>query len=255
MTDVVQAQATPRLLVSVRDASEAQAAFEGGADLIDVKEPSRGSLGMADASTIKAIIRRVSELAGPNRPPVSAALGEASEWIDHRAAADLTVAPDFVKLGLAGLGDRSDWVRDWTALRKRIEEPFERPLSWISVIYADWKAARAPEPRAILDAAIATRCAGLLLDTWSKQHGNLLDCFAHSELEEIIRLARQAGLMIALAGRISIEALPKLAGCEVDIIAIRSAACRDGQRDGLVDSQAVSAFKRAVLQAYCAPVA
>ena len=34
--------ATPRLLVSVRDACEVKAALEGGADLIDVKEPAAG---------------------------------------------------------------------------------------------------------------------------------------------------------------------------------------------------------------------
>ena len=37
----------PQLLVSVRSAEEARAALEGGAALIDVKEPSRGSLGSA----------------------------------------------------------------------------------------------------------------------------------------------------------------------------------------------------------------
>ena len=33
------------LLVSVRDAAEAEAALRGGATLIDVKEPRHGSLG------------------------------------------------------------------------------------------------------------------------------------------------------------------------------------------------------------------
>ena len=35
------------LLVSVRNVEEALAALEGGASLIDVKEPSRGPLGRA----------------------------------------------------------------------------------------------------------------------------------------------------------------------------------------------------------------
>jgi uncharacterized protein (UPF0264 family) len=39
-----------RLLVSVANAAEARTALEGDADIIDVKDPSRGSLGMADAS-------------------------------------------------------------------------------------------------------------------------------------------------------------------------------------------------------------
>ncbi|MBY0228781.1 MAG: (5-formylfuran-3-yl)methyl phosphate synthase, partial [Gemmataceae bacterium] len=35
----------PGLIVSVRSADEARIALENGADLIDVKEPSRGALG------------------------------------------------------------------------------------------------------------------------------------------------------------------------------------------------------------------
>ena len=37
-----------RLLVSVRSADEAEAAIAGGADVIDVKEPSHGPLGMSE---------------------------------------------------------------------------------------------------------------------------------------------------------------------------------------------------------------
>ena len=45
----------PSLLVSVRNLAEARAAIEGGCDRLDVKEPSRGPLGKADASVIAEI--------------------------------------------------------------------------------------------------------------------------------------------------------------------------------------------------------
>jgi uncharacterized protein (UPF0264 family) len=60
-----------QLLVSVRSAAEAEAALEGGADVIDVKEPSRGSLGRADDDVIAEV---VSTVAG--RRTVTAAMGE-----------------------------------------------------------------------------------------------------------------------------------------------------------------------------------
>ena len=41
-----------RLLVSVRSADEVAAAMAGGADIIDAKEPARGSLGAVDAATL-----------------------------------------------------------------------------------------------------------------------------------------------------------------------------------------------------------
>ena len=61
----------PRLLISVRNVDEAQLALAGGADLIDIKEPLRGSLGQADSS----VIREIAFTIGP-RAPLSAALGE-----------------------------------------------------------------------------------------------------------------------------------------------------------------------------------
>src|SRR5262245_13850027 len=63
-----------RLLVSVRSAAEAHAALAGGADLIDVKEPSRGPLGRADDSVISAVLVAVH-----GRRPVSAAMGELAD--------------------------------------------------------------------------------------------------------------------------------------------------------------------------------
>ena len=43
-----------RLLVSVRNGQEAEAALAGGAHVIDVKEPARGSLGRADETTLRS---------------------------------------------------------------------------------------------------------------------------------------------------------------------------------------------------------
>ena len=60
-----------RLLVSVRNAVEAQEAVAAGAHLVDVKEPARGALGNADAPTIQEVLSIVA-----GRCPVSAALGE-----------------------------------------------------------------------------------------------------------------------------------------------------------------------------------
>src|SRR5215468_9568595 len=84
----------PGLLISVRDAAEAEAALRGGADVIDVKEPRRGSLGRADAATIAAVVACVA-----GRRPVSAALGELVE-----PGSEAVPGPglSFVKWGLAG---------------------------------------------------------------------------------------------------------------------------------------------------------
>ncbi len=63
-----------RLLVSVRDASEALVAARGGADFIDAKEPGRGALGDLPLSTIHDIVDRLRD-----KSPVTAAPEPAAE--------------------------------------------------------------------------------------------------------------------------------------------------------------------------------
>ncbi len=60
-----------RLLVSVRSVEEVREALVGGAHIIDIKEPSRGALGAADADVIRAVAAEV-----PPSIPVSVALGD-----------------------------------------------------------------------------------------------------------------------------------------------------------------------------------
>ena len=60
-----------RLLVSVRNAIEAEAALAGGADIIDAKEPLNGALGPVAKEVIQSIAEKVAGSA-----PVSVALGD-----------------------------------------------------------------------------------------------------------------------------------------------------------------------------------
>ena len=52
------------VLVSVRDAAEAEEALVGGAAVIDVKDPARGSLGAAAPATVAAVARAVGRRVG-----------------------------------------------------------------------------------------------------------------------------------------------------------------------------------------------
>src|SRR5581483_9677908 len=74
-----------KLLVSVADAADATAAIDGGADIIDAKDPSRGPLGPVAPDALAAIVARVA-----GRRPVSAALDETSGDLPHLAFAKLT---------------------------------------------------------------------------------------------------------------------------------------------------------------------
>jgi len=217
-----------RLLVSVRSAVEARAAVEGGAAIIDVKEPDRGPLGRADAAVWAAVRAAV-----PPSIPLSVALGELAEWGEGAGATTGLEGVSYCKLGLAAAGP--DWVDSWAGVRRR----FGAGVSWVAVAYADWRHAGAPDPDAVLDAALAAGgCAGVLVDTWDKSRGCPVDLSWAGWFDR----ARRGGRMTALAGRLDAESIDRLAPLRPDVVAVRGAACLGGDRRADVDPRRVAAL-------------
>ena len=249
----------PRLLVSVRSAAEARAALAGECDILDVKEPTRGALGMADREVVEQV---VDVAAGRQRRPVTAALGEAREWLGTRPPAAVPAGVSLVKLGLADLGE-SEWQTRWRAARDRAEEAAGRQLRWIAVAYADWQAAAAPLPDDVIDAAITTHCAGVLFDTYQKDGRHLLQHFEQCEspvrhqrrgrdrLQFLAEKIHASGLLVALAGSLTIDLLPEILQLRPDVIAIRGAACLHRNRSGAVSAALVQAFRQTMAAARC----
>ena len=231
----------PRLLVSVRSSSEAVAALSGGADLLDVKEPFRGPLGMAEIGTIAQIIETVTGSSSP-ATPVSAALGEAIDWASGASVPELPRGLAFVKLGLQGLREEAEWQTTWLGVRRRFEEACGRRLPWIAVAYADAAQAQCPPVEEVFQAAQRTGCRGLLIDTWSKQGAGLTGLFDGAALAAIVREGQQAGLLIALAGRLRLEDVSQVASTGADVIAVRSAACLGSDREQSISAGRVRAM-------------
>lgn len=245
----------PALLVSVRNAAEARLALDGGCEVLDVKEPGRGSLGMADAEEIVGILAVRDELAPTI--PVSIALGEAIDWGEANALAaatsnrlivDRSNRVQFLKLGTAGLGTSGDWrPRFRQACRRWESQTISRPAclvpQWVAVAYADWKPADAPPPDAIISGAADCGCSGLLIDTFTKTSGGLFYWFDVDELRTLAIATRQRGMWFALAGGLALDDLSRLRSIAPDVVGIRTAACRDRQRNGEIDPAAVRAFR------------
>ena len=222
------------LLVSVRSLEEAVAAVEGGCTVLDVKEPARGPMGMAD----REVIREVTGWGRRRGVATSMAMGELLDWDDARVAGFDPPAVDFAKLGLSGLGRASgqrEWSMEWQSLRERLAGPWR----WIAVAYADAPRCGAPQLDEVVAAAIETRCAGVLIDTWDKSRGRLTDHLSTERLESVRESTRRAGLLLALAGRVSLEDLSEVVGVQPDLVAVRSAACRDGRRELPVEADRV----------------
>ncbi len=216
------------LLVSVRSADEARAAFEGGATVVDVKDPSRGPLGRASGDVWRSVREAV-----PASTPVSVALGELADWDGPPEFDGLGLA--YRKLGLAHAG--RDWARRWARIRESSPGP-----PWVAVAYADWWVADAPPPDAVLDEALAVPdCVGVLVDTWDKSRPGGLDLSWRAFVER----AQSAGRLVALAGRLDLEAIRQLAPLRPDLFAVRGAACLGGDRMGVIDRGRVEELAKA----------
>lgn len=207
----------PGLLVSVRSADEARVALAGGADVIDVKEPNRGSLGAADAKIVADVVAAVGEVA-----PISVAAGELLEgrnYIDH------TAGVAFAKIGLAGCRSCADWPSRWRAAIAKWPVSV-RP---VAVVYADESLADSPPPEQVLAAAMAGGCPALLVDTWDKSRGTLFDHWAPKDVAKFCRQVRAAEIAVVLAGSLHGESLQTAAACRPNLIAVRGAVCEGGR--------------------------
>jgi uncharacterized protein (UPF0264 family) len=86
------------MLASVRSLDEAVVALDGGADLIDLKEPARGALGALDHAAVRICVRAID-----GRRPVSATIGDipSMDATVMTAAVERMAATgvDFIKIG------------------------------------------------------------------------------------------------------------------------------------------------------------
>ena len=236
----------PGLLVSVRNAAEALAALAGGANVIDVKEPQRGALGAADASTVAAVVHAVS-----GRVPVTAAVGELIDSIDAKRQ-PIPAGVSFFKIGLAGCRRLPDWRSHWRDTIAALVGPScregpgaARHTAPTAVAYADWQAAGAPEPDEVLTAAVEAGCPALLVDTWDKSAGALFDHWPVDQVTRFVQTARSHGLIVVLAGSLAGENFLAAARLAPDLVGVRAAAC-DGGRRGIVVAELVRALQHAI---------
>ncbi len=236
--------AGPLLLVSVNSAREARAAIRGGADIIDMKEPRLGSLGKAD----DCVLAEIAAAVGSIQPsiPLSAALGELADWKNSIAVPRLPEKAAFVKLGLSQCAPDHHWPTAWKDFRDRLAEANPHPPNWVAVIYADRQQAQAPSPEQILKVAGEFSCAAVLVDTFHKDGRSLMEVLSPTELRRIADEVRAAGLPLAVAGGLRRSDLPRLEPLAPEIIAVRSAACREGNRTAEVCENAVRQFREAL---------
>jgi uncharacterized protein (UPF0264 family) len=223
-----------KLLVSVVSAAEARLALAGGADIIDVKDPLEGALGAPAPSVLTEVVRAVGSAA-----PVSVALGDMPD-LPHTAAlaarGAALIGADYVKVGLRGVHTLDRAVAVMSAVKAAVGNE----THVIAAAYADADALDPPAlaPAWLPELVQRTGIAGALVDTCVKDGRGLYGWLTESELIELIARTRTAGASFAVAGQLIREHLCRV---DADIVGVRSAVCRDGDRRGELDPELVAA--------------
>ena len=229
-----------RLLISVVNEQEANAAIEGGADIIDVKNPHEGSLG-ANFPRIIGSIRRIT----PQEIPVSAAIGDAPDLPGLMSLAALGAAAchvQFVKVGLYGVNSFDRAANLLKEINNSVKD-HDRNIKVIAVAYGDAYKINGFSPLECPAAAAEAGIDGCMLDTIIKGEGDLFSSLSIGNINKFIKECKSRNLISALAGSLGIKHIPILKELDPDIIGFRGAVCSGDRVNGTVSTDAVRSLK------------
>lgn len=225
------------LLVSVCTVEEAEAALSGGADIIDIKDPTQGSLGAASLDEIWRIFELVD-----GRAPVSAALGELLEPLPFNVR-DLPPL-SFAKVGLAGCRHTPDWKNQLSRMWQALPAGIER----VGVVYVDWEEAAAVTAEEVFTCCVEFGVRYLLFDTKNKS-----DCLTHivdsQQSQQWQRVALQRHWSLVVAGSLTERDFSCITNLwQPAYVGVRGAACPQG-RTSKVSQTRVASLKHALRNA------
>jgi hypothetical protein len=232
-----------KLLVSVVSAEEVAPAVEGGADIIDVKNPAEGALG----ANFPHVIREVRKVT-PLDLEVSATVGDVPNLPGTVSLAALGAAVcgvQYVKVGLLGVRTRPEAV---FLLKEacRAVHSFGPSIRIVAAGYADAHKVNALPPLQLPGAAAEAGADGCLLDTAVKGDGTLFTNLDDARLCEFVAQCRAAGLICGLAGSLGAGDIAHACGFGADLVGVRTAVCRGGRIKGRVDGLKVRYLKEII---------
>jgi (5-formylfuran-3-yl)methyl phosphate synthase len=227
-----------RLLVSVADGVDALAAIEGGADVIDAKDPARGALGAVSEARLGEIVDAVAGVR-----PISVALGDVGlddgTGIERLAAVAAGLGVDYVKVGFAsGVS-----VGRAEASVGRVVAAVEGGCKVVLAACADAGPGRL-DLHSVLEIATAG-AGGVLLDTLDKRGRGLFDVMQPEAVATWVASAHAANLLAAVAGSLRTSDIGAASRSGADLVGVRGAVC-EGGRGGRVAASRVRELVRAL---------
>lgn len=225
-----------KVLISIRSPNELTACIEGGADIIDLKNPDEGSLGAAAPWFIKEVKNQVKNY------PISAAIGDMPNLPGTAALAAVGATfsgADYVKVGLYGTHTEGESVKLMSAVVKAVKKQDPKVIL-VGAGFADAESYGGIKPLKIPRVVHLAGADIAMLDTKNKDGKRLFDFLSLDKLKKFVNECHSFGLKAALAGSLRIEDLPVIYKLGTDITGFRGAACsKNDRKNGVITVERV----------------
>lgn len=210
------------LLASVKDKNEALQALEGGADIIDMKNPAEGALGALPCRQVREIVQVIG-----GRRLLSATTGDLPmepELIVNTVRDMADTGVDIVKIALFPSLSAGACITALSPLAMQ-------GVKIVAVVFAD-----IGMPDSFLFSALADAgFYGVMLDTANKNGKHLLDYLTCEEISVFLARAKSCGLKSGLAGSLQEHQAIELLPLSPDYLGFRTALCSNSLRLGNFD--------------------
>lgn len=221
------------MLASVRNLEEAKLVYQGGADIIDLKEPNEGALGAVPLTEIHRVVDDLWE-----KCVVSATIGDLpadTTKINEKVTQTAETGVDYVKVGIFS-------ERHIESCLPNLIHCTNKGISIIAVFFADMEF----DVDLAIKAAADARLKGVMLDTARKGSGSLLTHKNIMQLEYFINRAKQNNLLTGLAGSLTSEDIPILLKASPDYVGFRTALCNNKLRTGSLNEPAIQSVRESI---------
>jgi len=216
-----------QVLISPESIEEAISIMDCKMHLLDVKNTAEGSLG----AQFPWNTRRVVELAKDHGLTVSATLGDLPFKPGTASLAAYGCAmtgAGYIKAGLYGAKTYQEAFEMMDAIRRAVRMASETAVV-VAAGYADWRRFGGLCPEDLVAAARDAKCDLVMVDTAIKDGKTLFDNMTFDEINDFVRKAHAAGLLVALAGSIKVHHTDKLFELGPDVVGVRGAVCEDSE--------------------------
>jgi (5-formylfuran-3-yl)methyl phosphate synthase len=219
-----------KVLISPVDKEEAIIASNGGADIVDVKNPKEGSLG----ANFPWIIKEIKEAVN-GRQPISATIGDFNfkPGTASLAAFGAAVAgADYIKVGLYDIQTREQALELLTKITRAVKD-YDATKKIVASGYSDYERINSISPLLLPEVAAEAGVDVVMVDTAIKDGKSTFEFMDEKKLKKFTDLAHEHGLENAIAGSLRFEDLPTLERIGPDIIGVRGMVCGGDRRTAI----------------------